>query len=306
MPLPDGMLKSAVRITALGGLEGTGFLLRVAGESGPHLYVATAHHVIKNKLEIAVEAPEPFTNGGMYESTPVSDWRQPIPGVDLAVAPFPEDQPREATWLEMVLPLPGRPQPDLGQHIFYIGIFEPLDRPMARSGTIGALFQEGIPHSNGNYRFDAHLVDCRSYKGFSGSPCVAEFAFPVLDASWGPAWIPGAGINQEEGRPMGGMQYYAVLCGMFTSHFSDEDRPDADGAASRYGVGVMLPSSEIRRALMTEDMQAERRATDQKRAATKAAEQPPLQDASVRGENPEFERFEALTQNLVNTPKSEK
>lgn len=289
MPLPDGILKIAVRITTLGRLEGTGFLIRVVGDADSYLYVATAHHVINNQLEIAVEAPEPFTNGGMYDPIPVSDWRQPLPCVDLAVAPLPVDQPHEATWLETVLPLPGRTQPDLGQHIFYVGIFVPLDRPMARSGTIGALFQDGIPHSHGKYTFDAHLVDCRSYRGFSGSPCVAEFAFPVLDASWGPTWIPGAGTNKDEGRPMGGMQYYTVLCGMFTSHFSVEDRPDANGAASRYGVGVMLPSSEIRRALMTEDMQAERR---QERIAVRAADQPPLQDASVQSANPEFGRFE--------------
>lgn len=306
MPLPLSMLQSVVRITTFGELEGSGFLVRVAGEpAGAHLYVCTANHVVDNQSEIAVEIAEPFTVGGMYEPIPVENWRKPLEGVDLAVAAIPEDRTYNATWLETVLPLPGRESPDLGQHVFYIGIFAPLDRPMARSGTIGALHQEGIPHSGGKYAFDAHLVDCRSYKGFSGSPCVAEFAFPVLDESWGPSWVPGGGQKPEEGRPMGGMQYYSVLCGMLTSHFSDETHPDADGAASRYGVGVMLPSSEIRRALMTDELQDERREIDRERAKKRSAAQPPLEDASVRGGQSEFERFEELTRKLVQPPDSD-
>lgn len=46
----------------------------------------------------------------------------------------------------------------------------------------------------------------------------------------------------------------------FTGHFSDQI--SAEGAVSRYGVGVMLRSHEIRDALMTPEAIAERRDWD--------------------------------------------
>lgn len=314
MPLPLETLQSAVRVTTFGDLLGTGFLVRVRSEASPrwnYPYVLTAHHVIDTHVGIEVEIPIPFANGALYPPVEVKNWRQPLAAVDLALAPLYglPDLKYQATWLDSIIPFPGLPTPDLGGRIYYVGIFQRLDRPMARSGTIGALDQTGISHSGGRYDFNAHLVDCRSYRGFSGSPCVVELGFPVLDPAAGPSWV--GKTNAELGRPLprlGGMHYFSVLCGMFTSHFSDEDHADSEGVVSRYGVGVMLPSSEIRKALMTDDACEERRQWDVERAATEAEEQPPLQDASFgqRSEDEgEYSRFEDLTRNLVNVPKKE-
>ncbi|MGH2971525.1 MAG: S1 family peptidase [Gaiellaceae bacterium] len=292
MPLPLDMLESVVRITTFGDLLGTGFVVRVASETGhgSHSYLVTAHHVIRHQTGIHVELAIPDSNGALYPAAPIDSkrWRQPLKDVDLAVAYYTEgeEQFHHGTWAHAI------GVPDLGGHIYYGGIFEPLDRPMARSGTIGAIEQEGIRHSNGAYTFPAHLVDCRGYLGFSGSPCWVEAAFaaPGKDV---PPWIP------DEDRPLAPMHYYTLLCGLLTAHFSDEKTDDAKGVISRYGVGIMLPGRFIWEALMTDESRQERLKVDEQRASRKR--QPPLED--MGGGADEFSRFEDLTRKLVNTPK---
>jgi hypothetical protein len=61
--------------------------------------------------------------------------------------------------------------------------------------------QHGIPH-DGDYGYRTHLVDCRSYGGFSGSPCFVELAYPGLIPMipmTGPA-PEAVGRMQEAGR----------------------------------------------------------------------------------------------------------
>lgn len=88
---------------------------------------------------------------------------------------------------------------------------------------------------------------------------------------------------------------------MFTSHRTDENE---DGTVSRYGVGVVLRSEEIREALMTQELKQERAEEDAAHAAAKEAEDPGYTPASASAGN-EFERFEDLTRKLVNIPKDE-
>jgi hypothetical protein len=50
--------------------------------------------------------------------------------------------------------------------------------PMIRAGSIGALYQQGVPMrlADGTLFFvRGHLVDCRSFGGFSGAPCFVHF-----------------------------------------------------------------------------------------------------------------------------------
>lgn len=300
MPLQLDSLYSAVRITDAGDLKGTGFLVRVRSEAGhgSYSYLVTAHHVIRSPVQIEVEVPNPFANGALYPPKIITDWRQPLGEVDLAIAPYDngDDQSHYAVWSDAIWP----GHPDLGGQIYYVGMFEPLNRPMARAGTIGALEQEGLRHSQGRYDFPAHLVDCRSYEGFSGSPCSMEVAFARLDGKDVPAWVPQADL------PLAGMNYYTLLCGMFTAHYTDNDPSVVQGVVSRAGVGVMLPGRLILEALMTEDARKERRGWDKDRALAATRGQPSLEDASVRASEPdgdEFSRFEDLTRKLVNVPK---
>ena len=93
----------------------------------------------------------------------------------------------------------------------------------------------------------------------------------------------------------------ATFCGIFTAHYSDETL--AKGIVSRYGVGVMLPCDYVRDALMTDDAVNERRLADEEWKRRKAAEGPPLENAGAGGAESEWDRFEDLTRQLINTPK---
>jgi hypothetical protein len=68
MPLDRGMLDCAVRITSLGSLLGTGFLVTVPSETLAGVrwgYIVTAHHVVDKQIEIDVQAPDPDTAGAL-------------------------------------------------------------------------------------------------------------------------------------------------------------------------------------------------------------------------------------------------
>jgi hypothetical protein len=62
--------------------------------------------------------------------------------------------------------------------------------------------------------------------------------------------------GRESVPPLGGLSKFVLVCGMFINHFSDE--MSASGAVSRYGVGAMARSEEIKEALMTPEMREER------------------------------------------------
>jgi hypothetical protein len=89
-----------------------------------------------------------------------------------------------------------------------------------------------------------------------------------------------------------------MLCGMFTEHLDDDNK---DGTVSRYGVGVMLPSREIWRALMTDELREQRREWDEERKRVDESG-PKMRGASVEGDD-QYARFEQLARQLVNTPK---
>lgn len=280
MPVDPRMLNSVVRISSAGDLLGSGSIVGVASEAipGRHWpYVITAHHVIRSQVEVALEVPDPLTRGELFPPIPSDDWRQPLPGVDVAVAPFPAARVKryQAVHLEDHFVPEGTVVP-LGGQVYYLGIFAPLDVPMCRSASLGAL---DIPIVKDDYAYRANLVDCRSYGGFSGSPCFSTIEYAVLDRPVeGP---PEPEAMREDGTypKLGHITHRAAFCGIFTAHFSDE--VPAGGIVSRYGVGVMLPCDYVRDALMADDAVAERRLADKRALAEKAAETPPLEDASA-------------------------
>jgi hypothetical protein len=300
MPLDLRMLSTVVRVHSSGDLLGTGSLISVAsegvrGKNWP--YVVTAHHVIENQTSIALDVPDPLEPGGVFGPIPCEGWEQPLPGIDLAIAPFPEYLvPRyQMTPLSQFLPL--GEMPPLGGELFYLGVFSRPEVAMARSGTIGAL---SVPIEKPGYSYTADLVDCRSYAGFSGSPCFSVQGFAVEDDE--PQDLDGPLPEHRDGRPMklNRLVHMSSYCGMFTAHFTDEG--SGQGIASRYGVGVMLPCDYVREALMRESARQDRRKADEELKARQAAQAPPLEDAAAEPPT-EFDRFEKLTRQLVNTPK---
>jgi hypothetical protein len=241
------------------GVCGTGFFVRVASERVPnrwHGYIVTAHHVVSRAAEYSLEIANPAEPGSLYPRVRIPEWKQPIERVDLAVAPFVPPSGYEVTALQQgiqlidQLPYEGL----LGAPIFYVGLLEPLDRQVARSGTLAALNQSGVPHNAGDYEYGVHLADCRSYTGFSGSPCLVEYPAPKLTPEALPVPPP------PNGGPIGRIIYLHMLCGMLTEHldaYDDESRLEA-----RSGIGILLPSEFIWQGLMTPALKAERRQAD--------------------------------------------
>lgn len=145
--------------------------------------------------------------------------------------------------------------PNPGMSVLYIGLLAPLNRTMVRSGTIGAPNQTGIKFQGG-WQYETHLVDCRSYGGFSGSPCFLELPVPEIEPDpHPPSFLP-------EGKKYGRMGWHAMFVGMFTAHLTDAPQEDDDTPHSRYGVGLMLPAHYIIDALTTEDIVKDRREAD--------------------------------------------
>jgi hypothetical protein len=243
------------------GVIGTGFIMTVNSETKPdvkHGYVVTAAHVVKDQSRVDIQTVDSQT-GHLHEPREITGWVEPLPGMDIAVAPIhepPPDQPVTALALERYL-IPNKRIVGLtlGAKVYYIGILTPLDRVMVRAGTIGALDQHGLPEYEG-YTQPAHIIDCRSYGGFSGSPCWVEIPVPVLKEYSFP--VPEG--DPQPVAPQGQMGYYVYLAGMFTAHL-DETHPHG-GPVSLYGVGIMLRGQEIREALMTTVMVDDRKRRD--------------------------------------------
>jgi hypothetical protein len=110
----------------------------------------------------------------------------------------------------------------LGGEIIYLGILAHLEVPTARGGTLGALH---VPIGKPDYRYHPDLVDCRSYQGFSGSPCflLLHYAVPGQQADLGHPQVP----RQPGGSPipLNPIASTAVFCGIFTAHYTDETHP---------------------------------------------------------------------------------
>ncbi len=285
------------------GVIGTGFFVTVPSLTDRAVrygYAITAHHVIDGQTKVEIEVPNPFGNSELYEPQVLGGWEQPLAGVDLAIASFDHRNEDQIVYAALELErqvLPPDQLPLLGANVHYIGFFEPLNRVMARSGTIGAIDQEGI--DLGEYEYTAHLVDCRSYNGFSGSPCFVETRYAGLTPTRPNLPLPSDWLATT---PLGEIQYFAFLCGIFTCHV---ESPNPGGTVSRYGVGTMLRSQEIWRALMTDEMQKQR-ADEDARLDEPASDSPRVEKVHSGGKSmsdDEFARFEELARQLANTPK---
>jgi len=309
MPLRRELLNAVVRITTASDLRGTGILLQVPSEGGRRYnYVVTADHVIRNQLEIGVHIPDPFAvdQPRLYEPFGLEDWRQPLPGVDLAVSLFPAAHPEGAVSAVPIEEMyPHGSMPLLGAEVYYVGIFAPLQIPMARSGTLGAR-NVPIPKDEQGYAYMANLLDCRSYGGFSGSPC---FVQTVHGSDTPVKKQPSAEQMNALARPDGTtpklteLIYAPRLFGIFTAHFTDDKAESRDGAISRLGVGVMVRHHEIWKALMSEELKEQRRQIDKALDAQEAQDGPTIELLAADSGGSEFERFETLTRKLVQTPK---
>jgi hypothetical protein len=90
MALDTGMLRTAVLLTNGERSIGTGFLVTVSRDgpgTRPRGFLVTAHHVVHHEPTVFAEISNALSNGDVYPAIKVTDWTQPVTGVDVAIAP---------------------------------------------------------------------------------------------------------------------------------------------------------------------------------------------------------------------------
>jgi hypothetical protein len=320
MPMGPNMLWSACRLTSAGDLLGTAFIVSYPSEMHEGLrwnYLVTAHHVIRNQRPIEVEIPNGFT-GELQDPIEVNDWWKPFDDVDLALSSLDAvtraAQPAEplnvrGCAMDFQALRPGD-EPKLGMTVYYVGVFKPRETPMVRAGVLGTPRIRMEKTHPRKYVYDAHLVDCRSYDGFSGSPCYVELLHPVLNSKiepFGPFVGDRPDLTDGQEPELGVLASFVPLAGIFTAHYTDEgEETNPDDTVSRYGVGVMLPVRYLWEALMSGDARQQRHELDRMESVRRMAEHfEPKDAAATRTEPDEFERFEDALSKLAQVPKSE-
>lgn len=255
---------------------GTGFFLGVRTPDEPQStrafthYLVTAGHVVRAEPETWVRLRR---MDGILEDVPIPEWmfhdrddvavavmeldetEQPY---DIAVMPVPDFFPVGAPQRHPPRPRQIRHRPMLGDRVYFIGLFAPISAmgernvPLVRSGTIAAWAQQNVPlplPDGTVLEYTAHLIDCRSYAGFSGSPCFVQFP---RDPD-----IGGVGRPNEE----------TELIGLVSGHFDFRENAALTGEIAdlgtvrvpvHLGVGVVTPAESIQELLDREDVMADR------------------------------------------------
>jgi hypothetical protein len=318
VPLTDEYPLAVVFITAprpdVSGLTeivpiGTGFVVGWPHTKYPDAYstyVVTAKHVIEQEPETYLRMRR--KDGGL-EDVRVRVWlKHESTTADVAVAVF--SLPSSVSVIHVSVrdfmgsPIPQSDKvwrPSLGDSVYFIGLLDlfrgMVERnvPMVRSGSLGALYQDDVPVRTDpmTVRYlHAHLIDCRSYGGFSGSPCFVQGSPDLAKPS------PGHLQIKRPGR----------FLGLISGHFDmwrdarTNDSSIAVKSEINSGVGVVATAEQILEVLMSDEV-AKRR-SEREDAYTKQQEEGAAIADMVSPET-EFERFESLTRKLVGTPKSE-
>jgi hypothetical protein len=242
MPLSDDYALASVMITAdvhETGVEpiGTGFLVAIEGPE-PNTafeYLVTAAHTVRFLDHTFFRL---IRQNGDTEDIHVDHWTfHDDDETDIAVSEvFLQQTHNQFRFVPEVVFADGHDLSiKLGEPVYFVGLLanirsmHDLNVPMVRSGSIGRLNQAGVrvrwPDMT-EHIMTAHLIDCRSHSGFSGSPCYVQ-----LDPR---AYPNSAGID-------------TYLLGLITGHL---DEVGVDNRIANTGVGLVTPVEAIRHVLM--------------------------------------------------------
>jgi hypothetical protein len=245
---------------------GTGFVVATQGPTSAKGfgYVVTAAHVVRFATSSYVRLS---LRGGQVSDWSVPEWTFHDDGeTDIAVAPISLDQRKvrhRPTHIEPDID-ENRPLPRLGEVVYFVGLLaniesmHPENVPMVRSGTLGRLYQEGVEikwPDQTVHSMTAHLIDCRSHSGFSGSPCYVQL--------------------EPRGRTdLRGWDTY--LLGLITGHL---DEIGVDQRVNNTGIGLVTPVEDIWHVLMQEELVEHR---EQQIARYQLSLSEPLMTAELR------------------------
>jgi len=242
---------------------GTAFRVTVQGEKRLHGYLVTAAHVLWDQEDLTVRFRVPTASGiAWVDEQPLGNVIYEHWDADVAVIPL-ADREFDMHAIAMERQTVGMDAlPQWGQEAYYVGLLDPVFRmgdeaiPMVRSGSVGAMYQTIQPDQD-KPGFPAHLIDCRSYRGFSGSPVLVQFGYP---GPMTPANTPIPDrLLSDDSTPdvseLGRMQYLTLLLGLLVQHIDDKQ---VVPIASNVGIGIVLPVDRIWEVLRSEALVKER------------------------------------------------
>ncbi len=217
----------------------------------------------------------------------------------------------------------------LGAEIAFLGLFsqhagKQRNLPVARFGAIARLPQEPITvaRSNGNESIEGYLVEARSWGGHSGSPVFWAHPFTAVIELPAP---PSQGNRQQRRQAQRGprktvhaskQDQLLTLLGLVSAHFDIPQEATTTGDVLgkivtdvNAGMAVVTPAHFIRRLIDREDVREEAQKYRHEYVVEPTATVDMIEISDQRsaeeGSSEEFDRFEDLTQKLVQVPKSE-
>ncbi|HEY3462750.1 MAG TPA: hypothetical protein VGK62_04765 [Gaiellaceae bacterium] len=279
---------------------GTGFFVGwpTDGENAAMMLV-TAHHVIdgirRHSDDGDVLIRLNTTDGGStLIAAAIDEWFHPRADLDCAVLFW--QPPQEAHidvrfWLLRTDHAAQFAQEGIGigDEVFMVGLFRnhlgrDRNEPIIRVGNIAAMPTDPIQtQAYGEMR--AVLVEARSIGGLSGSPVFVHLGFSRLREGQIMQWRP----SDNTVGPF-------VLLGLVHGHWDAlETQVDLLGDAKiNMGVGIVVPIGDVIDAIRPTMEEAMRLATEEQ-----AKRNAPTEDVA----EDEFDRFEELARQVVNTPK---
>ncbi len=232
---------------------GSGFIIALpsVNQRMLHFYYATAAHVVDGVNNISIQVTG-TSNTVEYIEINRSEWCfLKDTSVDVAIAPLPitidDTSYHKAYVIENFIDDDCK-NLYLGDPVYFIGLLSIIEAmrqnniPMVRYGTVGALNQCDVPvMGHGGVKMaNAHLIDCRSAKGFSGAPCFVQ--------------------NPANGRTR--------LLGLVSGHFDESAAVNFRGSevadisatvSMNAGVGVITPAKYLKELLMDPHLVEQRR-----------------------------------------------
>ncbi|MCA1707034.1 MAG: serine protease [Actinobacteria bacterium] len=301
--------------TDTGGIEripvGSAFFVGVPlfddmPESYSALYAVTARHVIDSGAQLWIRMRT--TSGQVVDRPVAADAWEQHPHTDVAVAGVhaPDDFD-----LIAVSPASFATESFVQQHrvgegddVFFSGLFvghygKAAPQPLIRFGNIALMPREPVRVEISKYPktetdIEAYLVEARSWGGQSGSP--AFVSFPAQREVGGPITFGDTPPFALLGLVQGGWK-----------HPEGAKAPDPSGEGFvevNMGISVVVPAYKIMEVLMSETLARPRAEAAAQLEPTRGSKVAPSA-TSAGGDAGEFERFEDLTQKLVNIPKRE-
>lgn len=262
MPLEDIVAKTVTFVIAerdkpSGGTGkepiGTAFIIALEEGGLTFRYVVTAAHCVRTEHRTWIRIP---VEGEKPKDFRVQQWVEHSTE-DIAVTPFDQTQgPWSAIPLAQSVHKYDR-KARLGDRVYFLGLMRGVpdmaDRniPIVRSGTVGVLYQDNVPVKIApdlTVAYQAHLIDCRSYAGFSGSPCIIQFEEWRIRDAYDPE-TKAVGKLVATGST-------TLLFGIVIAHI---EIPDEEGDKVNSGVGVVIPAEKIEETLQMDDLAQDRK-----------------------------------------------